>query len=631
MRRIFRKFASGLSEQAFMSLMRNIFYPIIIIALLTVGCSKSDPEATDALTHAESLMEEKPDSALRILTAIDTVGLRTDGDRALYALLYTQAQLKTHNGVPSFSRMQSAIDYYDASADLHHKMLANFYYGYMLNLNDSLLPKSVQHLLVALDIAEESDNDFFASLASRELAVVFQKTYNPAEEVEYAEKSYNYMLKSGRQPYLDWAMSTLAISYNNHKMNDKSINLSLQLLDTINYKRHDDILKVEILQTLIKSLISEHRSNEAIYYLEQLLKLSSSSKSDATWLGLCYALKGEKDRANWILQHMDSTSQAADWLRYEVYEQTGNYIEAFKALKDIHEKNENLLTDRFTQSATLSMIKHHEQEKLIANEKAKTARITTWLIIIGSIFLLMIALAIIILIRRRQIKEHKQNEIIAKKLQQTIQFHELEKRMAQNKANAIQQSLDDSIIKYKIAKQKANELSASIEQKEVEIDKLNQEITQINDEFIQQRQAIAQQTAMYYNMIDRACTILWENPSKEAASGKITGWLDSFIEDLGSSPKKIRLLESYADRFYENIMTDLRKELPEMKEDDYKLFLFNLLGLSSAAIAKLLNADRIDPIYTRKKRLRKKLMQLPENMRPRFIQYLQRNKDILDF
>ena len=78
-------------------------------------------------------------------------------------------------------------------------------------------------------------------------------------------------------------------------------------------------------------------------------------------------------------------------------------------------------------------------------------------------------------------------------------------------------------------------------------------------------------------------------------------------------------------------MADLRKALPNIKEEDYKLFLFNLFGLSSAAIARLIDADKIEPVYTRKKRLRGKLKELEDNKGERFLKYLQNDRDSLDF
>ena len=66
--------------------MRSIFLPIIIAISLLVGCNKSAPKAVEALDRAEAVMEEHPDSAFKILSAIDTATLCSDADRALYAL-----------------------------------------------------------------------------------------------------------------------------------------------------------------------------------------------------------------------------------------------------------------------------------------------------------------------------------------------------------------------------------------------------------------------------------------------------------------------------------------------------------------------------------------------------------------
>lgn len=600
--------------------MRNIFYPIIIIALLTVGCSKSDPKATDALTQAESLMEGNPDSALRILTAIDTAGLRTDGDRALYALLYTQAQIKNkcYNGEDSL--ICSAMYYYNNAGELRHKMLANFYCGHILCMKDSVT-KSAKHLLVALDIAKELSDYFYAGLASRELTVVFEKSMNPAEEVDYAEKAYEYMKKTGKQSNIDWEMSGLAIAYNNHQLHDKSISLGLSLIDTLK-KRSNKSLEIEVLRNLIHSLVSKKRSIEAVPYLERLISLSDTSEEDKAWLGLCYALTRKKDSANLILQQLDTVTEVTDWLKYELARQVGNNELAYDALKALHSNNEKQIEKRFTQSATLSMLKHHEQEKEIANEKAKTAQLTTWLIIISCALIISIGAFIVIVIRRRQNETKKQNDLIAKKLHKTIQLHELEKRIVDEKVNKIQETLNTTQYNYEIIKEKTSHLSQALDEKQAQLESLNKELLHMSDDYMRQKQAVAQHTAMHYKMINEACTILWENPNPETASGKIEGWLNNFIAEMGATPEKLKALEDFADKCYNNIMTELHTAFPSIKEEDYKLFLYNLFGLSSAAIAKLIKSDRIDPVYTRKKRLRKKFQEMPNNGGKKFLQYL---------
>lgn len=600
--------------------MRSIFLPIIIAISLLVGCNKSAPKAVKALNRAEAVMEEHPDSAFKILSALDTATLCSDADRALYALLYTQAQVKNKHKELDDSLILSAVSYYNEYSEPRYKMLANYYYGLLLSRKEQVT-QSVQVLLIALDIAEQLNDNFYAAMASRELSVLFEKSMNPAEEVEYAEKAYEYINKTGKQSHIDWEISGLAIAYNNHQLHDKSIYLAQSLIDTLE-KRPNQSLEIEVLRNLIHSLISTKRSIEAIHYAERLISLSDASDEDKAWLGLCYALTGKKDSANIILQQLDTVTGVTDWLKYELATQVGNKESAYKALKNLHDNNEKQIEMRFTQSATLSMLKHHEQEKEIANEKAKTAQITIWLIIISCVFIISIGVVFIIVIRRRQKETKKQNNIIAKKLHQTIQLHELEKRLADEKNNKIQEALYATQYKYEIIKEKTNHLSQALDEKQTQLESVNQELLNMTKDYMKQKQAVAQHTDMHYKMIDEACTILWENPNPETASGKIEGWLNSFIAEMGATPEKLKALEDFADKCYNNIMSDLHAAFPKINEKDYKLFLYNLFGLSSAAIAKLIKAEKIDPVYTRKKRLRRKFQNMPDDIGKKFLQYL---------
>lgn len=63
----------------------------LFITICFVGCSPSPNE----LKMAERLMEISPDSALHILKRIKRIGLVKSSDKALYALLMSQALDKT--------------------------------------------------------------------------------------------------------------------------------------------------------------------------------------------------------------------------------------------------------------------------------------------------------------------------------------------------------------------------------------------------------------------------------------------------------------------------------------------------------------------------------------------------------
>lgn len=62
--------------------------------------------------------------------------------------------------------------------------------------------------------------------------------------------------------------------------------------------------------------------------------------------------------------------------------------------------------------------------------------------------------------------------------------------------------------------------------------------------------------------------------------------------------------------------------MPKLKEDDFRVFLLSLFGLSPAAIAKLMQAESKQLIYARKKRLRNKFIQLNTSESKRFLSLL---------
>ena len=84
-----------------------------------LGCN--DPKhITEPLHRAEALMNEDPDSAWSVLNAISPDEMGQNRNRALYALLYTQAQDKTYRDETNDSLISVAVDYYRHTDDARH-------------------------------------------------------------------------------------------------------------------------------------------------------------------------------------------------------------------------------------------------------------------------------------------------------------------------------------------------------------------------------------------------------------------------------------------------------------------------------------------------------------------------------
>lgn len=115
---------------------------VILMGISMVACGDSDQ--TPLLERAESLMEEHPDSALGLLSAVDRQRLRGSEEKARYALLMTQAIVKNGFVIHSDSLLRPAIDHYSSEGDSPELMKTLFYQGEIeMNRFDSLINQPV--------------------------------------------------------------------------------------------------------------------------------------------------------------------------------------------------------------------------------------------------------------------------------------------------------------------------------------------------------------------------------------------------------------------------------------------------------------------------------------------------------
>lgn len=85
-------------------------YIVLIVLSTLVACGSSDVDM--ALDRTEALMEECPDSALAIVSAIDPREIGGRQRRARYAVLLTQARYKNFDDETDDSLIATAMRYY---------------------------------------------------------------------------------------------------------------------------------------------------------------------------------------------------------------------------------------------------------------------------------------------------------------------------------------------------------------------------------------------------------------------------------------------------------------------------------------------------------------------------------------
>lgn len=161
--------------------MKNII-SFVILLLVLAGCFTPHSQSKEALTQAENMMQEKPDSALSILKHIPSGDLKSGEQQALFALLYSQALDKNYIDETNDSLIGIAVEYYNAHPEPYRLMLA-YYYLSRIQFNAGNYTPSILSAHKAQKHAENIGNYFFLGLIYRGMAATYNRLHNAREEV----------------------------------------------------------------------------------------------------------------------------------------------------------------------------------------------------------------------------------------------------------------------------------------------------------------------------------------------------------------------------------------------------------------------------------------------------------------
>ena len=190
---------------------RTLTLYLLLSLLLLTGCN--DPKhVTDALTRAEALMDEHPDSAWTVLNALSPDEMGQNRTRAHYALLYTQAQDKTYRDETNDSLISIAVDYYRDTDDARHKFLSYYYKGRVYtNAKDYINATSCY--MEAEQLADAVGDDYLTGLLYAELGRIYRLYYDYPKSLEAYQKAAECYERAGKTRHRDYMWLNLSEIY----------------------------------------------------------------------------------------------------------------------------------------------------------------------------------------------------------------------------------------------------------------------------------------------------------------------------------------------------------------------------------------------------------------------------------
>ena len=178
----------------FFSLLVSVGSILMSVSLSSCSSSVKSP----LLLSADSLMEIYPDSALSILESISSPQKLPRADRALYALLLTQARHKNYIALGDDSLIKTAVEYYGDKKKSVRAAKAHYYWG-ATYLEKGYTSFAVDEYLTAIRLMPVRDE--FLAIIYDNLADCYEKDDLYDIAIEAYRQAYQILEGGSQQTY----------------------------------------------------------------------------------------------------------------------------------------------------------------------------------------------------------------------------------------------------------------------------------------------------------------------------------------------------------------------------------------------------------------------------------------------
>ncbi len=553
-------------------------------ALALSGCTES--ETARSLNRAEAVMEEHPDSALAILGAIPSADVNSSADRALHALLLTQAQIKNGHIVDNDSLINIAVSHYSDSDD-SPRLMKSLFYKAQVEYNRGDMAAAIVPAIRARELATEFNDSYWRAKAAELMADIYSVTHYKSEAVKYTEEAAEHYKKAGKARNHLFALCDLAVVRSNDGVDD---NKNIALLDSVRRiainEPADTTLIVYADRTLFGMYVDSGRNDEAHRILEEMLSLKSHYFPDSeqySYMSRLATNDGNDEEALQIIKTANdeatNTSQ-----KVHVYVFYRDYHKSKGMSREAEAYTDSILTLQNTEvAAVLKQSVVSAQRDFFtarAEKEADKARLSA--MTASALGILLAAVCIGFLLYYREKMRRKKAEIETMMLEAQSLSAQLDEK---------DESLQSAINELNKTRNDLKELSITVSDK----DSLLKTQTLLTNSILEKRfQTLNALSKDYLTLTNQ--------------SSPRTGIVSDFKKELDimANPESQAELERIVNNKHQGIITRLRNQLPKIKDQDIFFLTLIAAGVSRNAIC-LITKNKQANYYNKCSRLRRKI------------------------
>lgn len=547
----------------------------LLMSFLLVSCDNRQTKSL--LQDVETYIQERPDSALRVLRKVDSLTLNTKSLRARYSLLFAMALDKNYIDTTALSILEPTVAYYERLGSPQDKMLSCYYLG-RIYANRKDYPNAV--IFYSQALRESGEYDYYhRGLIYAASADAYNASFNDEEELRNTILAYECFEKIGDKD-LDLSLYKVAQAYHNNERfdvadslyslvysgKDSTSRLALYAMEDLVsndlYQEKQDVERdLELLE-----YVAEHRGN-----------LSLESYYEYAYLLLLAGKESEAENILSQLSNREANGKTME-IRYRIAECKGQNEEALALLKSMLSHQNDVVKKKLAQSVFKAQSDYYRLTAEVSEQKSTIANQRSVIILIAG--LMMAGLLYIVFMKRKTALIREKD-----RLAQAVEESEKLLETVRNRAKQEKEERDKDIFDLK-------------SRNERERDK----IKELRDMYVSLYQKRFYEIGKYY---DAASSHRLES-IKEKAYHDVISSTQALFEEIASGSEGQKKFEARINADLDDIVSKIRSDFPKLKDDDIRFICYLIVGFDTSTISFLMDISK-ENVRVKKHRLREKL------------------------
>lgn len=547
----------------------------LLMSFLLVSCDNRQTKSL--LQDVETYIQERPDSALRVLRKVDSLTLNTKALRARYSVLFAMALDKNYIDTTALSILEPTVAYYEKFGSPKDKMLSYYYLGRIYS-NRKDYPNAV--IFYSQALRESSEYDYYhRGLIYAASADAYNASFNDEEELRNTILAYECFEKIGDKD-LDLSLYKVAQAYHNNERfdvadslyslvysgKDSTSRLALYAMEDLVsndlYQEKQDVERdLELLE-----YVAEHRGN-----------LSLESYYEYAYLLLLAGKESEAENILSQLSNREANGKTME-IRYRIAECKGQNEEALALLKSMLSHQNDVVKKKLAQSVFKAQSDYYRLTAEVSEQKSTISNQRSIIILITG--LMIIALLYVIFMKRKSTLIREKD-----RLTQAVEESERLLETVRNRANEEKSEREKDILDLK-------------SRNEREQDK----IKDLREMYVALYQKRFSEIGKYY---DAASSHRLES-IKEKAYHDVISSTQALFEEIASGSEGQKKFEARINADLDDIVSKIRSDFPKLKDDDIRFICYLIVGFDTSTISFLMDITK-ENVRVKKHRLREKL------------------------